>query len=120
MILGLGQRGNTGFDRSVPATAIAGGEGRGVGKHYHVGEALPRRVGVSYSGGAMETVRPAVGMISGKGAPVAGGGRKVVEELHGEVAKLGVEAIKDLFGWRDRVGRNRSIPLFGLLGWWTS
>jgi hypothetical protein len=40
VVLGLGQRGNTGFDRSVPATAIAGGERGGVGKHHHVGAHL--------------------------------------------------------------------------------
>jgi hypothetical protein len=41
----------------------------------------------------MGTVRPVVGMNGGKGAPVAGGGGEVVEELRGEVGKLGVEAI---------------------------
>jgi hypothetical protein len=35
-----------GFDRPVPATAITGGEGGGVGKHHHVGAHL----GVSGSG----------------------------------------------------------------------
>jgi hypothetical protein len=42
----------------------------------------------------MGTVRPALGMNGGKGAPVAGGGGEVVEELRGEVGKLGVEAIE--------------------------
>jgi hypothetical protein len=40
VVLGLGQRGNMGFDRSVPATAITGGEDGGVGKHYHIGAHL--------------------------------------------------------------------------------
>jgi hypothetical protein len=39
-------------------------------------------------------VRPAVGKNGGKGAPVAGRGGKVVEELQGEVGMLGVEAIE--------------------------
>jgi hypothetical protein len=52
------------------------------------------RVGVSYGGGSTETVRPAMGKNGGKGAPVAGRGRKVVEELQGEVGMLGVETIE--------------------------
>jgi hypothetical protein len=31
---GRGQRGRQGFDRPVPATTIAGGQGGGVGKHH--------------------------------------------------------------------------------------
>jgi hypothetical protein len=36
VVPGRGQRGRRGFDRPVPATAIAGGEGGGVGKHHEV------------------------------------------------------------------------------------
>jgi hypothetical protein len=36
MVLSLGQRGGVRFDRPVPATAIAGGEDGGVGKHHEV------------------------------------------------------------------------------------
>jgi hypothetical protein len=48
---------------------------------------------VGCSSGATGTVRPAVELISGNGAPVVGIGGKVVEELRGDVGKLGVEAI---------------------------
>jgi hypothetical protein len=51
------------------------------------------RVGVDCSGGATRTVRPAAEMNGGSGAPVVGGGEEVVEELQGNVEKLGVEAI---------------------------
>jgi hypothetical protein len=34
VVLGRGQRRRQGFDRPVPAMAIAGGEGGGVGKHH--------------------------------------------------------------------------------------
>jgi hypothetical protein len=57
-------------------------------------EGSRNRVGVSCSGGATGTARPAVGKNSGKGVPVAGRGRKVVEKLQGEVGMLGVEAIQ--------------------------
>jgi hypothetical protein len=36
MVLGRGQRGRQGFDRPVPATVIAGGEGKGAWEHHHV------------------------------------------------------------------------------------
>jgi hypothetical protein len=48
---------------------------------------------VDYSGGATGTVRLAVEMNGGNGAPVVGGGEEVVEELQGDVEKLGVEVI---------------------------
>jgi hypothetical protein len=51
------------------------------------------RVGVGCSGGTTGTVRPAVEMNGGNGAPVVGDGGEVVEELQGDVEKLGVEAI---------------------------
>jgi hypothetical protein len=51
------------------------------------------RVGVDYSGGATRTVWPAVELNGGGGAPVVRGGEEVVEELQGDVEKLGVEAI---------------------------
>jgi hypothetical protein len=41
----------------------------------------------------MTAVRPAAEMNGGRGAPVVGGGEEVVEELQGDVEKLGVEAI---------------------------
>jgi hypothetical protein len=50
-------------------------------------------VGVACSGGATRAVRPAVEVNGGGGAPVVGGGEKVVGELQGGVEKLGVEAI---------------------------
>jgi hypothetical protein len=52
------------------------------------------RVGASCGGGSTETVRPATGKNGGKGAPVVGRGRKVVEELQGEVRMLGVQTIE--------------------------
>jgi hypothetical protein len=51
------------------------------------------RVGVTYSGGAVEAVRPAAEVNGGGGAPVVGGGKEVVGELQGGVGKLGVESI---------------------------
>jgi hypothetical protein len=47
-------------------------------------------------------------MNGGKGAPVAGGGGKVVEELQGEVGKLGVEAIEVEEGRRIEFDEDRS------------
>jgi hypothetical protein len=52
------------------------------------------QVGASCGGGSTETVWPAMGKNGGKGAPVVGRGRKVVEELQGEVGMLGVETIE--------------------------
>jgi hypothetical protein len=40
VVPGRGQREKQRFDRSVPATVIAGGEGGGVEKHYHIGAPL--------------------------------------------------------------------------------
>jgi hypothetical protein len=54
---------------------------------------------VDCSGGTTGTVQPAVEMNSGNGAPVVGGGEEVVEELQGDVEKLGVEAIGVEEGW---------------------
>jgi hypothetical protein len=48
---------------------------------------------VACNGGAARTVRPAVEVNGGGGAPVVGGGEEVVGELQGDVEKLGVEAI---------------------------
>jgi hypothetical protein len=42
-----------------------------------------------------------VELISGNGAPVVGSGGKVVEELPGEVGKIGVEAIEVEKGRRE-------------------
>jgi hypothetical protein len=56
---------------------------------------------VGCSGGTTGTVRPAVEMNGGNGAPVVGGGGEVVEELQGDVEKLGVEAIGVEEGWRE-------------------
>jgi hypothetical protein len=58
----------------------------------------------------MGTVWPAVGMNGEKGAPVAGGGGKVVEELQGEVGKLGVEAIEVEEGRRIEFDEDRGSP----------
>jgi hypothetical protein len=52
------------------------------------------RVGASCGGGSTETVRPAMGKDGGKGAPMVGRGRKVVEELQGTVRMLGVQTIE--------------------------
>jgi hypothetical protein len=51
------------------------------------------QVGVNYSGGATRTVRLVAEVNGGNGALVVGGGEEVVEELQGEMEKLGVEAI---------------------------
>jgi hypothetical protein len=48
---------------------------------------------VSCSGGATETVWPVVELIGGNNAPAVGGGKEVVEELQGDVAKLKVGSI---------------------------
>jgi hypothetical protein len=48
---------------------------------------------VACYGGATRAVRPAAEMNGGRGTPVVGSGEEVVEELQGDVEKLGVEAI---------------------------
>jgi hypothetical protein len=49
----------------------------------------------------MGTVQPAMEMNGRNGAPVVGGGGKVVEELQGDVEKLWVQAIGVEEGWRE-------------------
>jgi hypothetical protein len=49
---------------------------------------------VSCSGGSTGIVWPAVEMNGGKGAPAVGGGKEVVEELQGDVAKLEVGSMR--------------------------
>jgi hypothetical protein len=66
---------------------------------------------VTYSGSAMEALRPAAEMNGGSGAPAVGGGKEVVEELQGGVEKLGVESIGVEEGRRKECNEDRGSPV---------
>jgi hypothetical protein len=69
---------------------------------------------VSCSGGSTGTVRPAVERNGGKGAPVVGGSKEVVEELQGDVAKLEVGSIGVEKGQRIESDEDRGSPAKGV------
>jgi hypothetical protein len=77
---------------------------------------------VSCSCGSTETVWPAVEVNGGWSAPVVRGGKEVVEELQGDVAKLEVGPIGVEKGQRIKSDEDRGSPAKGVMAarlfWW--